>query len=88
MTIDERKTNFRRAPSLQHKVRVIAKDLNGEDIYGVTIPRQLAEKFLDCKVIIHLSGNSIVMESGCRPIAKEIRQAEMESMLKGSKWII
>ena len=75
---DERVWNYRRGASLTHKIRVFGK--SGGDIYeyGITIPRPIAWKFLDCKLIISVSGDGIVLQSGCEIFAKDMRKQQNE----------
>lgn len=68
---DERVFNYRRGPSLLHKVRVIMGSNINPIQYGVAIPKEIAFKFMDCSLVIHTSGNSIILESGCRTFATE-----------------
>jgi len=64
--IDERSFNFRKSPSLQHKVRVIVGTQENPISYGVTIPDFIAKQFSGCLLRIYTSGTSIIMESGCK----------------------
>ncbi len=75
---DERVWNGRRNASLQHKIRILASYKGDVVEYGMTIPKPIANKFIDCRFIIHTSGNAIILESGCRPFAIEIRKKQME----------
>ncbi len=72
---DERLWNARRNASFQHKIRGWTTSKEGIIYsYGITIPKNIANPFLDCKLIIHVSGNAIILESGCRTYAKEVRK--------------
>ena len=65
---DERKwstSNREFHPSLQHKIRIIAKDNKKRNVYGTTIPRVIAQQFINCMMSISVSGNMIILESGC-----------------------
>ena len=70
---DERVWNYRRGPSLLHKIRAFSK--SGGEIYefGITIPKQIAWNFLHCKFVINQSGDSIILQSGCDAFAKQQR---------------
>ena len=74
---DERAWNYRRGASLLHKIRAFSK--SGGDVssniydYGITIPKDIAWKFLECKMVISVSGNAIIIQSGCTAFAKEVR---------------
>ena len=63
---DERRFNQRGGPSLQHKLRVIVGTKQEPIVYGITIPAFIAQQFSGCLFRIHMSGNSIVLESGCK----------------------
>lgn len=45
------------------KVRKIAHSPTG-DVFGVTIPSQVAQKFSGTKLSLHTSGNAIILQSG------------------------
>ncbi len=72
--MDDRRFNFRRNPSLQHKIRVIMGSKEDPRQWGVTIPKPIAKQFVNCELIISVSGNSIILESGCKPYAVEVRE--------------
>ena len=63
---DERRMNHRVGPALFHKVRVIVGQKLNPIAYGVTLPTEIAQTFSGCLLSIHVSGTSIIMESGCR----------------------
>ena len=63
---DERKYNQRGGPAPFHKLRVIVGTKLLPVAYGVTLPTFIAQQFSGCQLMISVSGNSIVMESGCR----------------------
>ena len=63
---DERQFNRRGGPSLFHKVRVIVGTRLAPVAYGVTLPTQIAQQFSGCQLRIHISGTTIIMESGNR----------------------
>lgn len=52
---------------MKYKIRSVKKssDPDVEDQYALTVPRELALKFLDVKFRIYVEHNSIVFESGC-----------------------
>ena len=37
------------------------------DTYGVTIPRRIAERYLDTRFRVLMCGNNLVLESGAMP---------------------
>ena len=63
---DERKYNQRGGPSLFHKLRVIVGTKLMPVAYGITLPTEIAQQFSGCQLRIHISGTSIIMESGAR----------------------
>jgi len=63
---DERRMNHRVGPALFHKVRVIVGQKLNPIAYGVTLPTQIAQAFSGCLLSVHISGTSIIMDSGCR----------------------
>ena len=75
---DERVWNFRRGPSLTHKIRVFWRSGGQIYEYGITIPKPIAWKFLNCSLIIIPSGNGILIQSGCDIAAREIRDKQNE----------
>ena len=78
MSVDDRRYNYRKNPSLFHKIRVIMGSKKNPQQYGVTIPKLIAEKFIDCKLVISTSGNCIVLESGCSAYANEVKDKLVE----------
>jgi hypothetical protein len=63
--IDERKGGNRKDnPSRYHKIRKIVSNNECGDVYGITIPRDIAVKFIDCKVCIQTSGLGILITRG------------------------
>ncbi len=71
---DERVWNYRRGPSLTHKIRIFARSGGGINEFAVTIPKPIAWQFLDCRLVISTSGNSIIIQSGCDAFAKEMKK--------------
>jgi len=55
-----------RGPAIQHKIRKGTTNNQTGDSFVVTIPRIIAEKFENCLIRIYTSGNSIILESGCK----------------------
>lgn len=72
--MDDRRFNFRRNPSFQHKIRVIMGSKEQPQQWGVTIPKPIAKQFVDCRLTISVSGNTIILESGCRLHAIDVRE--------------
>lgn len=66
MTLDDRRLNSRKSPSLQHKIRVVVGSKKNPIAYGMTFPKFIVERFEGCMFRIYTSGNSIVLESGCK----------------------
>jgi hypothetical protein len=64
MTTDERAFNQRGGPNLFHKIRVICKDKRNRDVFGITIPRNIAEQYIGASFHITTSDCSIILESG------------------------
>ena len=79
---DERVWNYRRGPSLTHKIRVFGRSGGEVFEFGMTIPKPIAWQFLDCKLIISISGNAIIVQSGCSEFAKTFRK-EMNEVNEG-----
>ena len=75
---DERVWNYRGGPKLRHKITAITQTGSQVHQFGISIPKPIALQFLDCRLIIHISGNSIILESGCEIFAKEIRMKQRE----------
>jgi len=69
---DERSFNFRKNPSIQHRVRKIVQGNITGDVYGITLPKVIAEPFLECWMRIYTSGTSLILESGCKISAEDI----------------
>ena len=63
---DERAFNFRKNPSIQHRIRKIVSKNKTGDVYGVTIPKIIVENFIGCWMRIYTSGCQIILESGCK----------------------
>lgn len=55
-----------RGPGLQYQVRKTTVGNKTGDNYGITIPRIIAQKFEEVYFRILVSGNNIVLESGCK----------------------
>lgn len=51
----------------KHKIRKIAQNQYGHQIYGITIPHNIANNFPHCYFTISTSGNAIILESGTHP---------------------
>jgi len=71
MVTDERVFNFRRSPSLFRKLRKLVTNNKTGDVYGMTIPKEIAFEYHNCFFSIRTSGTSIILESGCGHIKKE-----------------
>ncbi len=63
-----------RGPALQQRIRKIVTNNRTGDVYGITIPRVIAEQFSGCLLRIYVSGNEINLESGCKIEAKDINE--------------
>ena len=60
----ETRFSFYRKPSKFRKVRQIAS-YNNRPVYGVTIPREIFKQFEGVSLKIEVSGNAILLASGC-----------------------
>jgi hypothetical protein len=58
---DERKFNKRVGPSRYHKIRKIVSGNSSGDVYGLTLPRDIALQFIECRVCIQTSGLGILI---------------------------
>ena len=67
-----------RGPALQHKIRQLTFGNETGDSFGITIPRIIAEHFSGCFLRISVSGNMIVMESGCKLKAEDIKEITIQ----------
>ena len=47
----------------QYKIRKLSWNRLG-NVYGITLPRELAERFLDVKFTIESTGSTIILTSG------------------------
>ena len=72
--MDDRRYNQRKNPSLLHKIRVIMGSKQNPMQYGVTIPKPIAQQFSGCKFMVQVSGNSVILESGCKAAAVEMHK--------------
>ena len=55
-----------RGPSIYKKIRKLVTNNKTGDVYGITIPIHIAERFLDSPVKLTISGDGILIErSGC-----------------------
>ena len=50
--------------NIQYKVRKIVKS-EKQEVYGITIPNEVAQFFQDVYFTIEKSGQTIIMKSGC-----------------------
>ena len=80
---DERKFNKRINPSKYHKVRKIVSGNESGDVYGITIPREMALKFVDCRIHLFTSGNAIIMEKDNQSL--NISPQQFEDITKKAK---
>lgn len=64
---------------VQYKIRVITRNIKG-DVYGITIPREVALFFSGCFFTIEKSKDKILMNSGCvfNPTKEEISHYDLE----------
>lgn len=84
MAIDGRKYNsYRRSPSKFRKIRKIVTNNATGDVYGVTIPRHIANEFMNCNLMLTISGTSITMTSGCLATQQEISKQKAEQIMMG-----
>ena len=74
MATDERVFNFRKNPSIQHKIRILNPGNKTGESLGITIPNLLAEQFVGCWMRIYISGTQIILESGCKLSPKDINE--------------
>lgn len=74
----------RGSASLQHKIRLITKNNKCGDVYGITIPRHIANIFSGCYFSIELNGPNIILHSGC-DIKKEHHQKSFDKFIVSEK---
>ena len=55
-----------RGPALQHSIRKGTTNNETGDTFVITIPKIIAEQFQNVLVRVYVSGNSIILESGCK----------------------
>ena len=68
-----------RGPALQHSIRKgITNNATGDN-FVVTIPKVIANQFQNILLRIHISGNSIILESGCKLYLDDINVYNSES---------
>lgn len=72
MVNDGRSFNFRKGPSIQHRIRILNPGNKSGESFGITIPTVIAEQFQACWMRIYVSGTSVVMESGCKLSAFDV----------------
>ena len=68
-----------RGPAIQHRIRkgtIKQTENNTGDTFVITIPKIIAEKFEGCLIRIYTSGNSIILESGCKLSIEDINTHE------------
>jgi hypothetical protein len=66
-----------------YKIRTIAKQVSGEVIEGITIPKEIALFFKGVSFEIYRSGTSIILKSGTTflPSKEEIKKYNFEDAL-------
>ena len=66
----------------QYKLRVIRKDKFYGPSYGITIPKEIADKFFNIKFSISISGSSIILSSGLdlSKLKEDIKQFHLEEL--------
>ncbi len=75
MKTDERAFNFRKAPSIQHRIRKIVQGNVTGDVYGITLPKVIAEPLINCWMRIYATQTGqIILESGCKISADDIKE--------------
>ena len=86
---DERRFNYRKGPSLQHKIRVIAGTKMDPVQFGITVPEFIAQRFSGCNLRLWASGTTIIMESGTKLTPKDIIEMREGLEIGGGKteWI-
>ena len=64
---------------IQYKIRIITKNIQG-NVYGITIPREVALFFSGCFFTITKQKDEIKMSSGCMfdPTEEEISHYDLE----------
>lgn len=72
MVTDERRFNFRKNPSIQHRIRILNPGNKTGETFGITIPTVVAEQFQSCWMRIYISGTTIILSSGCKISADDI----------------
>ncbi|MHA1868726.1 MAG: hypothetical protein ACTSXD_11835 [Candidatus Heimdallarchaeaceae archaeon] len=79
---DQRVFNKRGGPSIQHKLRVIVGTKQNPIAYGMTFPKSIAMRFSGCSFIMSVSGNSIILTSGCITHLEDLSYKEAEEWRK------
>ena len=67
-----------RGPNLQCKIRKGVISNSYGDSFVITIPKFIVSQFQDVLLRIYVSGSSIIMESGCKLVHKDINLEKTE----------
>ncbi len=67
-----------RGPSLQHSIRKGTINNKTGDTFVITVPKIIAEQFQSVLLRVYVSGNSIILESGCKIFAQDINIHKQE----------
>lgn len=61
-----------RGPALQYRIRKTTTNNKTGDSYAITIPRIVAKEFEETFFKLCISGNSIILESGCKMTVEDV----------------
>ena len=70
---------YSRGPSLQHSIRKGTTNNKTGDTFVITIPKVIAQMFDNCLLRVYASGNTIILESGCKMTIKDININEQHT---------
>ena len=77
-----------RGPALTYKIRRTTINNRTGDNYAITIPRVIAEKFLNLNFLLEVSGDAIMFKSGCKVLTADLIDEQSKKVLVGGGTLI
>ena len=71
-----------RGPALQYQIRKTTTQNKTGDNFAITIPRVIAQQFINYYFKLSISGNNIILESGCKLTVHDINEKQEEKDMK------